>query len=281
MTISKNPVTGNYQLILIPKSVENFLGKIMYPVLCNSHGGTVSKTDRVFGHYVAMVEKVGSILTEHSPRKKVPFEFKVVDSKDHNAWCLPGGKIAISLGLILAMDREGATYGLNRHFTLEEKIASVLSHEMTHATAYHAVRNAQFSLLLILIIKVMESVLQFFLGFVAGESLRVLSDRLIAIIAQGAISHRGRSYEFEADKYGMHLVYEAGKAKHCPQDAALARVWLQKFCVDHHNSRTGVWIVDRWRELWASHPTPQGRCTANIHTWHALTLPARKAAQGG
>ncbi len=271
MHIPRNPVTGKPEIRFIPQAVENFIGRIMYPVLCNESGGTVSKTDRVYGRYVGLVEAVGASLAKHSPRKGVPFEFKVLNSKKHNAWCLPGGKIGINVGLIEALERESSLYNIDGEFSLQEKVAAVLSHEITHATACHTARQVQFTMFLVGVIKVAEFVLQLFFGLVIGESIRIAADRLIGLIAQGLLRDRSQCYEFEADKYGMHLMDDVSqKDRHWARDSALAHVWLQSFFVDHHNGRSGIALIDKWREFWSTHPAPQSRLQANIRTWEAL-----------
>jgi predicted Zn-dependent protease len=50
---------------------------------------------------LSYVQKVGHKLASASDRKKLPYEFVILDNPIPNAWALPGGKIAINSGLLL------------------------------------------------------------------------------------------------------------------------------------------------------------------------------------
>jgi predicted Zn-dependent protease len=52
------------------------------------------------------------------------WEYNLVDSKEANAWCMPGGKIVVYTGLLPITQNENA-------------LAIVLGHEITHALAKH------------------------------------------------------------------------------------------------------------------------------------------------
>ena len=55
---------------------------------------------------------------------KVTGEFNLVDNKEVNAWCMPGGKVVVYTGLLPITQNEAA-------------LAVVLGHEITHAIAHH------------------------------------------------------------------------------------------------------------------------------------------------
>ena len=52
------------------------------------------------------------------------WEYNLVDSKEVNAWCMPGGKIVVYTGLLPITQNEAA-------------LAVVMGHEITHALAQH------------------------------------------------------------------------------------------------------------------------------------------------
>ncbi len=60
---------------------------------------------------------------------RVPFTVKVIDSKEINAFALPGGFFFLNTGLILAADEEA-------------ELAGVMAHEIAHVTARHGTKNA-------------------------------------------------------------------------------------------------------------------------------------------
>ena len=126
--LPQNPVTKKHEFHLIPTFVEKTLGECLYPFLLYRGGGVVTEENPSFGEYATLVREVGEELAQQSPRPGLHFEFKVVNNKADNAWCLPGGKIAINLGLIQNIEKEANQYGLQSPFALREKIAAVLSH---------------------------------------------------------------------------------------------------------------------------------------------------------
>lgn len=72
----------------------------------------------------ALVEKVGKRIAAVAPMPNAQWEFVVFDSKEANAFCLPGGKVGVYTG-ILPITRD------------EEGLATVLGHEVAHAVARH------------------------------------------------------------------------------------------------------------------------------------------------
>ena len=72
----------------------------------------------------------------------------------------------------------------------------------------------------------------------------------------------GRSYELEADKYGMHLM------KKCEMNTQSA-IWLQHFFSKQSSPRKSGWF--EWiSHLASSHPSSQERLAANQRTWQEL-----------
>ena len=74
------------------------------------------------------VQYVGARLAANSHRSNLNYTFTVVDSKEANAFALPGGHIFI-------------TRGLMAYLNFEAELAAVLGHEIGHVTARHAVRQ--------------------------------------------------------------------------------------------------------------------------------------------
>jgi Zn-dependent protease with chaperone function len=75
----------------------------------------------------AEVERVGRKLASASPRR-FEFRFAVVDTREVNAFAVPGGYIYVNRGLI---ELAGS----------EDELAGVLAHEIGHVTARHATRE--------------------------------------------------------------------------------------------------------------------------------------------
>ena len=67
--------------------------------------------------------------------RRLPYEFKVLNSSVPNAWALPGGKIAVNRGLLTELKNEA-------------ELAAVLGHEIVHAAARHGAQAQERGTLL-------------------------------------------------------------------------------------------------------------------------------------
>lgn len=73
------------------------------------------------------VNRLGQKIVKNSDAK-VPFTIKVIDSKEINAFALPGGYFYVNSGLILAADNEA-------------ELAGAMAHEIAHVAAHHQARE--------------------------------------------------------------------------------------------------------------------------------------------
>ena len=138
--------------------------------------------DSLIQNYVSQVgQKVAGI----SDRKELPFQFKVLDSKEINAFACPGGYIYVYSGLLKILDDEA-------------ELAGVLSHEISHVVARHGVKKLQQVL-----------GVQVVLSIALGSSSQLSKDLVstsIGVILQGY----SRDNEFEADQFGTYYMEKAG-----------------------------------------------------------------------
>ena len=75
------------------------------------------------------INKVGKRLAAVAPGAKYPYQFKVVNASDINAFALPGGYLYLNRGLIEAARSEG-------------QLAGVMAHEMAHVALRHGTNQA-------------------------------------------------------------------------------------------------------------------------------------------
>ena len=129
VTCTKVPVTGRKQLSLLPESQLTSLSLTSYKAFLD--------TSRVVksGQDAAMIKRVGNNISKAvtqylnknglaSRAKEFNWEFNLVEDKTVNAWCMPGGKVAIYTGILpVAQDEAG--------------LAVVMGHEVAHAVARH------------------------------------------------------------------------------------------------------------------------------------------------
>ena len=131
--------------------------------------------------------------------KDYRWEYKLVDSKEANAWCMPGGKIVVYSGILPITQNESG-------------LATVLGHEVSHALANHGAQRMSAAQL-----QQLGAV-----GVAAatgGQSAdkQKMWQQYYGIGSQvGVMLPFSRSQESEADKIGLTLMAIAG---YNPDDA--------------------------------------------------------------
>jgi len=120
------------------------------------------------------------------------WETNVLTSKDVNAWCMPGGKIAVYTGLI---ERLNLT---------DDELAAVMGHEIAHALREHARERMS---------RQMATQAGTAIGAVALEiftGIRI-DPNLAGTVSQAAfVLPNSREAEQEADRIGVELAARAG-----------------------------------------------------------------------
>lgn len=236
-----NPVTGKKEIQLISESQEVRIGVQNYLLTRQSQGGDW----RLDPELTSYVQQVGAKLAAVAERP-LPYEFAVLNSSVPNAWALPGGKIAVNRGLLLALDNEA-------------ELAAVLGHEIVHAAARHGAKAQERGIFL------QAGMIAAQIGVAASDIDGNLGNLLVQGAGVGAqlVSLRyGREAELEADHYGTRYLKAAG------YDPAAAITLQQKFvrlAEADGRARQG------WLEgLFASHPPSVERVQRNEQTVAAL-----------
>ena len=123
------PITGRKQMNLLPESEMMSLALTSYSTFLKQSKVDTGTPD------AAMVQRVGLRIskavsaylgkTKNSQRiAGYKWEFNLVNNKEMNAWCMPGGKVVVYSGLLPVTQNENA-------------LAVVLGHEISHAIARH------------------------------------------------------------------------------------------------------------------------------------------------
>ena len=127
-------------------------------------------------------------LNMEDPTTGFDWEYILIDNKKvKNAWCMPGGKIAVYTGIL---DVTKNTNGL----------AAVMGHEIAHAVAKHSVERASRGTLL----NVGTQLLDIFSGGKLSQVNRVTGMNTVGLLSQiGIMNPFNRKQESEADYLGM------------------------------------------------------------------------------
>ena len=122
------------------------------------------------------------------PTVNFDWEYILIDKKKvRNAWCMPGGKIAVYTGILEATKN---TDGL----------AAVMGHEIAHAVAKHSVERASRATL----VNTGTQLLDIFSGGKLSEVNRTTGINTVGLITQlGLLNPFNRKQESEADYLGM------------------------------------------------------------------------------
>ncbi len=212
------PITGRHQLNLVSAGQEMQLGLTSFDQL--------KKTTPISHDPAAnvLVQKVGkriaAVTSKDMPNAQ--WEFVVFESKEANAFCLPGGKVGVYTGILpITKDEAG--------------LATVIGHEVSHAVARHGAERMS------------EAMVMQLGGEVLGASISTADPRVqaLASTAYGLTTQLGRelphsrAQESEADHIG--LIYMA-RAGYEPQAAVQFWQRFKQYNEQHGGSSTPVFL---------------------------------------
>ena len=203
---STNTVTGRKQFKMLPESELQAMGSSQYQQFLSTNK-VVSNTNNRDAEMVRRVgQRISRAVTEYYAQKGLSkelegykWEYNLVESKDVNAWCMPGGKIVVYTGLLPVTQNEAA-------------LAFVMGHEVTHAVFNHGNERMSQGLaqqlggvaLSVALSNQPAATQNLFLGaYGAGSAI-------------GVILPFSRKHELEADHYGLFWTAMAG---YNPQEA--------------------------------------------------------------
>jgi predicted Zn-dependent protease len=126
---STNPVTGRKQLTLIPSSEMLGMSYQQYGDFLKSNKLSTDQKQtemvkRLGGRIQKAVEQYAQQKGWSERLQGYNWEFNLVESKDVNAWCMPGGKVVVYTGILPVTQTETG-------------LAVVMGHEIAHAVAEH------------------------------------------------------------------------------------------------------------------------------------------------
>ncbi|MCE3282937.1 MAG: peptidase [Chitinophagaceae bacterium] len=197
---SQNPITGRNQLSLVSERELQGLAKQEYVQFLNQNNVVSANSSRDAEMVRRVGSRIASAVTSYYQSQGLAgelagyqWEYNLVNNKEANAWCMPGGKIVVYTGLLPITQNEAA-------------LAAVVGHEVAHAVAKHGSER-------------MSQVLVQQLGGVAlgvalsnkSQETQALFNNLYGVGSQvGYTLPHSRKQELEADKLGLRYMALAG-----------------------------------------------------------------------
>ena len=196
------PITGRQQLSLIPSSSLMSMsyqqyGDFLKTNKLSSDKANSDEVKRVGARIQGAVERYFQQVGHSDQLQGYQWEFNLVENKEVNAWCMPGGKVVVYSGILPVAKGEPG-------------LAVVMGHEIAHAIAGHGSERMS-----------QEMLAQF--GEVAlstamsqqPDQTRQLWMSVYGVGAQyGALLPYGRLQESEADRLGLVFMAMAGYDLH-------------------------------------------------------------------
>ena len=220
-----DPVTGKKSFVAMSRQDEINMDRQRSPYQFSGDYGV--STDTRLNEYV---NRVGLEIARNSHRPDMPFSYRVVNAAYVNAYSFPGGSIAATRGIIIALQNEA-------------ELAALLGHETGHVCARHAAEQAgkgKLSQLLLAGATLASSVAGY--GNAAG-----LIQNIGGFGAGALLASYSRDNEREADALGLEYMTRAGYS-------TLGMVGLTKVLLELQHGKTS----DAQR-LFASHPMSSER----------------------
>ena len=194
------PITDRKQISIFP---ESYINRQAFQLYENVKKKTKLSTDK---KKLDEIKEIGTNIEEAvssyfvSINKKDPtynfkWEYILIDNdKIKNAWCMPGGKIAIYTGILKVTKNE-------------DGLAAVMGHEIAHAVAKHSIERASRSLLL----NVGTTAADIFSGGAISRTSRATGVDVAGMLRTFGIDNPfGRKQETEADYLGLIFSSLAG-----------------------------------------------------------------------
>ena len=187
------PITERKQLSIIPESRINAQAAAAYEQFRTKTklitSGSQLKEIREIGKKMEVaVSSFFENQGKDDPTRNFEWDYVLVDNdKVVNAWCMPGGKIAVYTGLLKVTKNTNA-------------LSVVMGHEIAHAVARHSVERISHAMT----INLGTTVADIFLGGAINRTRNTVGQNTgLDIFQLGIMNPFGRKQETEADYLGL------------------------------------------------------------------------------
>ena len=197
---STAPITERKQLRLIPESTLNnqaaqIYEKVKQKTKLSDDKKKLDEIEEIGSRIEKAVSSYFASINKNDPTYNFQWEYILVDNdKIKNAWCMPGGKIAVYTGILpITKNKHG--------------LAAVLGHEIAHAVAKHSIERASRALVL----NIGTVAADIFSGGAISRTSRATGVDVAGMLRTFGIDNPfGRKQETEADYLGLIFSSLAG-----------------------------------------------------------------------
>ena len=194
------PITKRRQLSIYPEATINRQASAAYETfrtktkIINS-GKDLAAIKKIGKRIEFSVSKFFTDKDGSDPTSNFQWDYILVDNdKVLNAWCMPGGKIAVYTGLLKITQNNNG-------------LAVVMGHEIAHAVAKHSIERASQALT----VNLGTQVADIFLGGAINRTRQTIGNSSgMDIFQLGIFNPFGRKQETEADYLGLIFSSLAG-----------------------------------------------------------------------
>jgi predicted Zn-dependent protease len=186
------PITDRRQLQIIPESKLNAQAALIYEKVKEKE--KLSDDTKTLNNIKEIGKKIENAISEYFYKNDIPdptinfdWEYILIDNKKmKNAWCMPGGKIAVYTGMLdITKNNNG--------------LAAVMGHEIAHAVAKHSVERASRSM----IINLGTQIADLASGGKISQANRATGGSVGLLTQIGIFNPFNRKQESEADYLGL------------------------------------------------------------------------------
>ena len=187
------PITERRQLTFYPESVLNRQAARAYEKFKSK--AKLIKSGSDLNNIIHVGERIQKAVNNFFLKKNLTdptinfsWEYILVDNKKvKNAWCMPGGKIAVYSGILEITKNDNG-------------LAAVMGHEIAHAVAKHSVERASRGILL----NTSTQLIDIFTGGKISQVNRATGMNTVGLLSQiGIMNPFSRKQESEADYLGL------------------------------------------------------------------------------
>ncbi len=190
---STAPITDRKQLKLIPEAKLNAQAAVIYEKIKSKEKmsddiDTLNNIKKIGNNMEISIDKYFDKSNLPNPANNFEWEYILIDNdKVKNAWCMPGGKIAIYTGILKITKNQNG-------------LAAVMGHEIAHAVAKHSVERASRGVVL----NVATQITDILSGGKLSQVNRVTGMNTVGLLSQiGILNPFNRKQESEADYLGL------------------------------------------------------------------------------